>query len=129
MIRNADRLEHLIDQLLDLSRLEAGRLPLHWRQGDCMAFLREFVQRLRGPGRPAITSPWRRRFPRNLRVAWFDADLLEKLVGNLMSNAVKHTPDGGRVEVRLLSARPPSPGPQISAGAAGTRSNRARPAG
>ena len=43
MTRNARRLGQLIDQLLDLSRLEAGRLPLRWRQDDVCSFLRALV--------------------------------------------------------------------------------------
>jgi signal transduction histidine kinase/ligand-binding sensor domain-containing protein/DNA-binding response OmpR family regulator len=100
MIRNTDRLEHLIDQLLDLSRLEAGRLPLHWRQEDCMSFLREFVS-----GFQALTTQRSLSLivtiPDDSAVVWFDSDVLEKLVGNLMSNAVKYTPKGGRVEARV----------------------------
>lgn len=100
MVRNADRLEQLIDQLLDLSRLEAGRLPLNWRRGDCLAYLGEFVE-----GFHSLTV--QREITLEIETppepcdAWHDADLLEKLVGNLMSNAVKHTPDGGAIRVEM----------------------------
>jgi len=98
MIRNADRLEHLIDQLLDLSRLEAGRLPLHWQHGDCWGWLRVFVN-----GFESLAAQRQIKLkvdiPEETCPAWFDEDLAEKLVGNLVSNAVKYTPDAGRVTV------------------------------
>ena len=40
MARNARRLGRLIDQLLDLSRLEADRMPARWRQGEWCQFLK-----------------------------------------------------------------------------------------
>ncbi len=113
MARNARRLEILIEQLLDLTRLEAGRLPLRWQLGDCQAMLgavtagfepvaaqRGIELRVQTGGDPCL--------------AWFDGDLLEKLLGNLLSNAVKHTPDEGRIEVRLAL------GPVGAAGPPGT---------
>lgn len=112
MIRNADRLEHLIDQLLDLSRLEAGRLPLQWQHGDCMSYLGFFVASFE-------SLAAQREITLTIRVddvacaAWYDADLLEKLAGNLLTNAVKHTPDEGEI-VFALAAGPelqvPPPG-------------------
>jgi signal transduction histidine kinase/DNA-binding response OmpR family regulator/streptogramin lyase len=103
MIRNADRLEHLIDQLLDLSRLEAGRLPLHWLQEDCFSFLREFVGGFVAlADQRSLTLDTS--IPEEPEVVWFDADVVEKLAGNLISNAVKYTPEGGRVEVRVSLA-------------------------
>ena len=113
MARNARRLEQLIEQLLDLTRLEAGRLPLRWQLGDCQATLGtvtagfEPVAAQRGIDLQVETGG-------DPCLAWFDGDLLEKLLGNLLTNAVKHTPDDGRIEVRLEL------GPAGAAGPPGT---------
>ena len=97
---NAQRLLHLINQLLDLSRLEAGQQGLHLAPGDAVSFMRGLVggfeslaeQRSIGysfeTDRPAL-------------FAAFDADKLEKILVNLLSNAFKFTPSAGEVAVHL----------------------------
>ncbi|AMR28933.1 hypothetical protein A0257_18725 [Hymenobacter psoromatis] len=98
--RNAQRLLHLINQLLDLSRLEAGQQPLHPAPGEVVGFVRglvgsfESLAQQRGIGYSFATD-----WP-TLLVA-FDADQLEKVVLNLLSNAFKFTPSAGEVAVRL----------------------------
>ncbi len=106
MSRNADRLGQLIDQLLDLSRLEAGRLPLHWGCNDVTAFLRTLItgfEPLASEGGIDLQV----RIPEDPAVLWFDADLLEKVTVNLVTNAVKHTPPGGRIVVNSTVAATP----------------------
>jgi len=110
MIRNADRLEHLIDQLLDLSRLEAGRLPLHWQRGDCWDFLRTFLAGFESLAAQRQIG-FRAEIPAGTCIAWFDEDVAEKLIGNLVSNALKYTPDGGRVTVAASVADTSAPRP------------------
>lgn len=114
--RNARRLLTLINQLLDLSRLEAGQQALHPAPADAVGFVRglvgafESLAQQRGiacsfeADRPALPVE-------------FDPDKLEKVVVNLLSNAFKFTPSAGQVAVRLrvLDAaeappRPPAPG-------------------
>ena len=96
MERNAVRLGALIDQLLDLSRLESGRMPLRWVQRDCSAWFRSLLAafdslaRDRGITLEVDVST-------ETRNVWFEPDLLEKITVNLLSNALKFTPDGGRV--------------------------------
>ena len=96
MARNARRLGQLIDQLLDLSRLEAGRLPVKWQRGDYLAFLRALVMSF-----DSFAGTRGVRMETNIPVeagdGWFDADIVEKIVTNLMSNAFKFTPEGGTV--------------------------------
>ena len=98
--RNAQRLLHLINQLLDLSRLEAGQQPLHPAPGEVVSFVRglvgsfESLAEQRGIGCSFATS-------QPTLVVAFDADLLEKVVLNLLSNAFKFTPSAGEVAVRL----------------------------
>lgn len=106
MSRNADRLGQLIDQLLDLSRLEAGRLPLHWGCDDVTVFLRTLLtgfEPLAGENDIDLLV----QIPENPEVLWFDADLLEKVTVNLVTNAVKHTPPGGRIVVNATVAATP----------------------
>jgi signal transduction histidine kinase/DNA-binding response OmpR family regulator len=98
--RNAEKLLRLVNQLLDLTRLDAGALHLHPREGDLVQFLRDLTASF-GPlaERRDVTVSFTTRMDR-LRVA-FDRDALEKVFGNLLSNALKFTPGGGNVTVNL----------------------------
>lgn len=100
MERNTRRLGQLIDQLLDLSRLEAGRFPIRWQRRDGPGWLRGFVSSfdtLAHDRNIKLTV----QTPVEAMYLWFDSDLLEKIVSNLLSNAFKFTPTGGLVRFGL----------------------------
>ncbi len=100
MARNARRLGQLIDQLLDLSRLDARRLPLRWQEGDCVDYLSRVAASFQSlaASRPLefVAS-----LPEAPARGWFDGDLVEKVAGNLLTNAFKFTADGGSVRFDL----------------------------
>jgi len=127
MSRNAGRLGQLIDQLLDLSRLDARRLPLRWAEGDCVGTLRTIAAAF-----SSLAESRSLRFETDLPDAplpcWYDADLLEKVAGNLLSNAFKFTPDGERVllEVAVGTESGPVVVPEVGGPAAAARTALAR---
>ncbi|HQV30653.1 MAG TPA: two-component regulator propeller domain-containing protein [Calditrichia bacterium] len=103
--RNAGRLLMLINQLLDLSRLESGRMVLQVVGGDLVGFVRgitmSFASLARQKGIDLTVNDHglgRRLLPGQ---AFFDPDKVEKMVVNLIANALKFTPAGGRVSVML----------------------------
>lgn len=103
--RNAERLSELIQQLFDAARLESGRLPLRLRRLDLAAHARDVADRFR-PAMEAAGLEFTVATPTSL-MAWFDPDLLEKVLTNLLGNALKFTPRGEvgvRLEVRGESA-------------------------
>ena len=102
----ARRLLDLISQLLDVSRIEAGRMPLRTRRANLASFLERLVQsftvlaeqkridlQFEVSGRP---GPLRSEFE-----VYFDADKLERVFNNLLSNAFKFTPKHGKVVVAV----------------------------
>lgn len=98
--RSARRLEHLVDQLLDLARLEAGGMQLKVQRGDLLGFLRHLVfsfESLAVRNEIAFEA----HFPEIMPEAWFDRDKLEKILVNLLSNAFKFTPRGGKITVTI----------------------------
>lgn len=99
-LRNARRLMRLVNQILDVAKLEAGEMRLHRRTLDLSVFLRGIAEAFApvaiGKGIVLQVDA-----PDSLRGA-FDGDALEKIVTNLLSNAVKFTPGGGRVTLSLL---------------------------
>jgi signal transduction histidine kinase/DNA-binding response OmpR family regulator len=98
--RNALRLKHLIDQLLDLSRIEAGHQSIDARPHDLPTFLREmhrsFVLHAEKHGILFTCQS----SVEQLTVL-FDAREMEKVITNLLSNAFKHTPREGRIRLSL----------------------------
>ena len=103
VLRNAQRMEHLVEQLLDITRLESGKIPLRVRHRDLGAFLRELAGRFEPECR-------RKRLALELDLApapadlFFDGEILEKVVSNLLTNAVKFTPPGGVIRLALRRA-------------------------
>lgn len=95
---DADRVTRLITELLDISRLESGRLGLR-RQGVDLAALAASVVARVGIEYPELEAELR--FPAGLPRAWADADKVEQVLVNLVENACKYaSPRGIVVEGR-----------------------------
>lgn len=100
MLRNGKSLLHLVNQLLDLSRLEEGKMPLDTQPGDLI----HFVNRVAGSFHSLAESrgiQFQVVAPEGNLWLKFDADKLEKVLNNLLSNAFKFTQDNGQVLVSL----------------------------
>jgi signal transduction histidine kinase/ligand-binding sensor domain-containing protein/DNA-binding NarL/FixJ family response regulator len=99
---NAKRLLSLINQLLDLSKLESGRMQLRAAAGDLVEFLQgltlSFAALAEARGLALRFESRAEKLP-----AYFDRDKVEKIFNNLLSNAIKFTPEGGSVEVAVAS--------------------------
>ncbi|MFN8347618.1 MAG: ATP-binding protein [Spirosomataceae bacterium] len=100
MQQNAERLLALINQLLDLSKLEAGKMEVQIQQGDLPRFLKYVFASFESLAQNRnILFHYHQN--RKHQSAYFDADKLEKIITNLLSNAFKFTPENGRVEVQV----------------------------
>jgi signal transduction histidine kinase len=97
--RNARRLLRLVSQLLFSAQLQAGRLPSEREWVDVGAVVEDAVTLARASAEAKGVAVDLDRAP--VPEIWGDADQLAQLCDNLISNAVKFTPSGGRVEVRL----------------------------
>ena len=103
ILRNARAQARLIDDLLDVSRIIAGKIRLDLHEIDPVAVVRsalESVQQSADDKGVSIALAADEE-PGTLHA---DADRVRQIVWNLLSNAVKFTPPGGRVEVSVLRA-------------------------
>jgi PAS domain S-box-containing protein len=102
ILEETDRLNHLIDNLLDASRLQAGAMQLEMDQVALDALAERVAARFRTQSdvHQIVTS-----FPADFPTVEGDAGRLEQVLNNLLSNAIKYSPDGGRIEIggRVLS--------------------------
>ena len=103
--RNTRLLAQLIEDLLDVSRIAAGKLAIEVRRVDLGSAVGAAVQTIRESAEAkglAITAD----LPDTSPVVLGDRLRLQQVVWNLLSNAVKFTPAGGRIDVRLEAAPP-----------------------
>jgi signal transduction histidine kinase/ligand-binding sensor domain-containing protein/DNA-binding response OmpR family regulator len=101
--RNSQHLLRLINQLLDMSAIDAGFMKLKVSRGNVVSFCRNIAGAF---SYVADTSGVRYEFQSNVVAAdvYFDHDKVEKILYNLISNALKHTSSGGKVTVRIALA-------------------------
>lgn len=96
--RNSKRLKSLVDELLELSKLESGKVVISLSNETIMPFIKSIVFSFESMAeRSGIIL--RTRFEEGGEQAYFDKDKLEKIIYNIMSNAFKYTPVGGIVTV------------------------------
>lgn len=97
---NAQRLLRLINQLLDLRKIETGNLKLYPSPGDLIVFCKEIGQTFL-----YLAKDKNIEFTINSNInhlyAWFDADKIEKIIYNLLSNAFKFTNKGGKISMQI----------------------------
>jgi signal transduction histidine kinase/DNA-binding response OmpR family regulator len=98
--RNAKQLLKLINQLLDLSKLEAGKFTPEISQSDIVEFLEKLTSSFKNLAEQKQIDLSFVTEPKQL-MAFYDADILEKVVTNFLSNAFKYTPEKGKIEVIL----------------------------
>lgn len=94
--KNSIRLQHLIDQLLDISKIESGQVYLSLNQGGIIRFIRSLIfsfENISKLDNISINTS----FPNENDDAYFDKDKLEKIITNLLSNAFKYTPKNGSI--------------------------------
>jgi len=98
--RNAQAQARLVDELLDVSRIITGKLPLTVHSVELPSVIDAVVQSL-GPAADAKQIAIRTVLDREVAPVAGDPDRLQQIVWNIVSNAVKFTPAGGGVDVRL----------------------------
>jgi signal transduction histidine kinase/DNA-binding response OmpR family regulator len=112
VLRNTRRLLTLVNQLLDLSKLDAGELKLHVREMDIVDLVRGIASSFdslavqKGIRFKVLT-------PDESIVRWFDPDCVVKIVTNLLTNAIKFTNEKDSV-VLQISITHPSSQPEVS---------------
>ncbi len=98
MLTQSERLSRLVDQLLDLSRLESGELPLHREDVPLRRLVSEVLSEVEvvRSGRDVRVQD---RVPEDLPPVLADRERLHQVLFNLLDNAVRLTPPGGDVVV------------------------------
>ena len=107
MLRNALRLMRLINQLLDLSKLEAGKMLLRARPRNVVPFLEGVVLSCSAFAEQKHVD-LRFESKSDTLAVFFEPDKLEKVFFNLLSNAVKFTPAGGEI-IMTVTEQPATP--------------------
>ena len=98
--RNASNLLHLVNQMLDLSKLEVDKLPLKLVQGDVVSYFNYLIESFQSL---AQSKHIRLHFLPQMKEFFmdYDPDKLMKIFANLISNAIKFTEEGGDVYVTI----------------------------
>ncbi len=101
IVKHAKRLKHLIDQLLEISKIEKGAIKLETTKSNISAFIKSIIEAF---------EPWVKEKGINLKFSshpenldwYFDSDKMEKIFNNLLSNAIKFSKEHSEIVVKLL---------------------------
>jgi len=104
--RNEKRLYRLINQLLEIRHVETGTLKLSVKKSDIVGFLKE-IHALFNPLAERKHIDFRFYTELESILIYYDADKIEKILYNILSNAMKYAPEGGMVSLSILLVKKP----------------------
>lgn len=98
--KNADNLLRLSEELMDFRKAETENMRLNIAPGDIVVFIKDIYEHFT---EISLARDMHISFTHNIQhhILYFDAEQLEKVFFNLISNAFKFTPDGGRIRVHI----------------------------
>ncbi|MEI7502097.1 MAG: response regulator, partial [Paludibacter sp.] len=100
MKSNVSRLKRLLQQILDFRKVESGNMKLGVKQLDLI----EFINNIRWNNFDPLFAQKKIQFTTespDLLMAWFDADKLDKIMFNILSNALKNTASDGKINITI----------------------------
>lgn len=96
--RNGQRILSLVNQMLDLRKLDKGKMRLHCRKTDVAGFVGGLVELFQAQAQQSgLDLQYEDRFGEDK--IWLDRDNVDKILVNLISNAIKYTPADGGIKV------------------------------
>ena len=98
--RSTAGMKRLVGDLLDIAAIEAGRLHVEVARGDVASVLRDAAEPFRFAAQAKSLTLELEETPPSVH-ALFDHDRVLQVLGNLVSNAIKFTPAGGRISLQL----------------------------
>ncbi|MBC7722482.1 MAG: response regulator [Pedobacter sp.] len=101
--RNANRLLHLISELMDFRKIETGALNLRVMPGDFGLFVVEIVKDFYYAASAGNIDLSLKQHA-NLAEKWFDRQIVEKMILNLLNNSFKYTPNNGTITIEIASS-------------------------
>jgi signal transduction histidine kinase/CheY-like chemotaxis protein len=104
MLRNSQRLLNLINQLLDLSRMDSGKEKTKAANQDIVSFLKGIIANFKPMAEQKKLGIRFHAEPQPI-LLYFDNQKMEKIMNNLLMNAVKYTPPGGHIIVSVFISR------------------------
>lgn len=100
MKRNADRILHLVNQILDLRKIDKGQMQMQMQETDMVGFVSDVLDLFR-PQAQSKSIKLEFEHPDGELPVWIDRGHFDKVVMNLMSNAMKYSYANGRIRVCL----------------------------
>ncbi len=102
--RSAKKLNRLVEQLLDISRIEAGKMKLKTSPKNIVSIMRDMVQSFQSfAERKGITL--KLIYNEDEIIVYLDKDKIDKIFSNVVSNALKFTPQRGNVTIEIVRRR------------------------
>ena len=102
-LNNCERLVRIINDILDVAKIESGNITLHKKLVNVADIVRQSIQVVEGPARSAKVR-LDARLPARLRPVMADPDRIVQALVNLLSNAVKFAPSGSTVTVTAVGS-------------------------
>jgi len=103
MYRNSLRILRLVNQLMDMRKVDEGKMQLHFLETDIVFFIKDIMQSFDNLA-VSRNIEMTLHSPSEVVNLWIDQGNFDKIIFNLLSNAFKHTPDGGKVTISISEA-------------------------
>jgi signal transduction histidine kinase/DNA-binding response OmpR family regulator len=106
VLKNAKKINLLANQLLELSKIEAGQVKLKVAFQDVVTNIKDTISAFQ-PFAESKNISFELNSPAEEIFLYYDRDKIDKIFGNLISNAIKFTPQNGKVDITVSTKRLP----------------------